>query len=42
MVVDRIADLVDKGVSTFVFFTHDRADRRTLELFAEDVMPQFR
>ncbi len=42
MVVDRIAALVEQGVSMFVFITHDRADRRTLELFADRVMPEFR
>jgi alkanesulfonate monooxygenase SsuD/methylene tetrahydromethanopterin reductase-like flavin-dependent oxidoreductase (luciferase family) len=42
MVAERIALMVDKGISTFVFFTHDRADRRTLELFADRVMPEFR
>jgi alkanesulfonate monooxygenase SsuD/methylene tetrahydromethanopterin reductase-like flavin-dependent oxidoreductase (luciferase family) len=42
MVVDRIAALVEKGISMFVFITHDRADRRTLELFADRVMPEFR
>ncbi|HEV3367470.1 MAG TPA: LLM class flavin-dependent oxidoreductase [Acidimicrobiales bacterium] len=41
MVRDRIAQLVDKGISLFVFFTHDRADPRTLELFAETVMSEF-
>jgi alkanesulfonate monooxygenase SsuD/methylene tetrahydromethanopterin reductase-like flavin-dependent oxidoreductase (luciferase family) len=41
MVSDRIAQLADKGISLFVFFTHDRADPRTLELFAETVMPEF-
>ena len=41
MVVDRIGTLVDKGVTTFVFFTYDRADPRTLELFAQKVMPAF-
>ena len=41
MVSDRIAQLVEKGISLFVFFTHDRADPKTLELFAEAVMPQF-
>jgi alkanesulfonate monooxygenase SsuD/methylene tetrahydromethanopterin reductase-like flavin-dependent oxidoreductase (luciferase family) len=41
-VTDRIASMVDKGITTFVFFTHDRADRRTLELFAEHVLPEFR
>jgi alkanesulfonate monooxygenase SsuD/methylene tetrahydromethanopterin reductase-like flavin-dependent oxidoreductase (luciferase family) len=41
MVVDRIGQLVDKGITTFVFFTHDRAEPRTLELFADQVMPAF-
>ncbi len=41
MVVDRIGQLVDKGVTSFVFFTSDRAEPRTLELFAEQVMPEF-
>jgi alkanesulfonate monooxygenase SsuD/methylene tetrahydromethanopterin reductase-like flavin-dependent oxidoreductase (luciferase family) len=42
MVADRIATLAAKGISLFVFITHDRADRRTLELFADRVMPEFR
>ncbi len=42
MVADRIAHQIDQGISLFVFFTHDRADPRTLELFADRVMPQFR
>ncbi len=42
MVTERIAQLVDQGITTFVFFTHDRADRRSLELFAEQVLPEFR
>jgi len=41
MVVDRIGELVEKGITTFIFFTHDRAEPRTLELFAERVMPEF-
>jgi alkanesulfonate monooxygenase SsuD/methylene tetrahydromethanopterin reductase-like flavin-dependent oxidoreductase (luciferase family) len=41
MVIDRIAQAVDQGVTLFVFFTHDRGDPRTLELFAERVMPAF-
>jgi alkanesulfonate monooxygenase SsuD/methylene tetrahydromethanopterin reductase-like flavin-dependent oxidoreductase (luciferase family) len=41
MVIDRISELVDQGISTFVFFTYDRAEPRTLELFAERVMPAF-
>jgi alkanesulfonate monooxygenase SsuD/methylene tetrahydromethanopterin reductase-like flavin-dependent oxidoreductase (luciferase family) len=40
-VADRIAELVEAGFSSFVFFTHDRASTRTLELFAEEVMPRF-
>jgi alkanesulfonate monooxygenase SsuD/methylene tetrahydromethanopterin reductase-like flavin-dependent oxidoreductase (luciferase family) len=41
MVVDRIGQLVEQGITTFVFFTYDRADPRTLELFADQVMPAF-
>jgi alkanesulfonate monooxygenase SsuD/methylene tetrahydromethanopterin reductase-like flavin-dependent oxidoreductase (luciferase family) len=41
MVVDRIGQLVDKGITSFVFFTSDRAEPRTLELFAQQVMPEF-
>jgi alkanesulfonate monooxygenase SsuD/methylene tetrahydromethanopterin reductase-like flavin-dependent oxidoreductase (luciferase family) len=41
MVIDRIGEMVDKGITTFVFFTYDRAEPRTLELFAERVMPAF-
>jgi alkanesulfonate monooxygenase SsuD/methylene tetrahydromethanopterin reductase-like flavin-dependent oxidoreductase (luciferase family) len=41
MLVERIARSVDQGITFFVFFTHDRADTRTLELFAERVMPAF-
>ena len=37
MVVDRIGQLVDKGITSFVFFTSDRAEPQTLELFAERV-----
>jgi alkanesulfonate monooxygenase SsuD/methylene tetrahydromethanopterin reductase-like flavin-dependent oxidoreductase (luciferase family) len=40
-VSDRIAELAGAGFSSFVFFTHDRASTRTLELFAAEVMPQF-
>jgi alkanesulfonate monooxygenase SsuD/methylene tetrahydromethanopterin reductase-like flavin-dependent oxidoreductase (luciferase family) len=42
MVADRIAHMVERGISQFVFFTHDRADPATLRLFAEEVMPSFR
>ncbi len=41
MVVDRIGQLVDKGITSFVFFTSDRAEPQTLELFAEQVLPEF-
>jgi alkanesulfonate monooxygenase SsuD/methylene tetrahydromethanopterin reductase-like flavin-dependent oxidoreductase (luciferase family) len=41
MVIDRIGALVEQGITTFVFFTYDRAEPRTLELFAERVMPAF-
>ena len=42
MVAERIALQIERGISLFVFFTHDRADPRTLELFADQVLPQFR
>jgi alkanesulfonate monooxygenase SsuD/methylene tetrahydromethanopterin reductase-like flavin-dependent oxidoreductase (luciferase family) len=38
---ERIAALVHAGFSSFVFFTHDRASTRTLELLADEVMPRF-
>jgi hypothetical protein len=41
MIIDRIARAVEGGITFFVFFTHDRADPRTLALFAEAVMPAF-
>ncbi len=41
-VIDQIAAAHDKGVSLFVFITHDRADPRTLELIAEHLVPAFR
>ena len=41
MVSERIAALADRGIDTFVFFTHDRAAQATLELFAEHVLPAF-
>lgn len=40
MVAERIAGAIDEGVSHFVFFTHDRADPRTLELLATEVLPR--
>jgi len=39
MVLDRIGAAAERGISLFVFFTHDRAERATLELFAEHVLP---
>lgn len=42
MVVDRVAGMVERGVTHFVFFTHDRADPATLTLFADRVLPAFR
>jgi alkanesulfonate monooxygenase SsuD/methylene tetrahydromethanopterin reductase-like flavin-dependent oxidoreductase (luciferase family) len=39
MVLDRMAAMTERGISLFVFFTHDRAERATLELFAEQVLP---
>jgi alkanesulfonate monooxygenase SsuD/methylene tetrahydromethanopterin reductase-like flavin-dependent oxidoreductase (luciferase family) len=42
IVTDRIAQMVERGVSQFVFFTHDRWDPATLRLFAEEVVPAFR
>ncbi len=41
-VVDRIAAAREKGISLFIFFTHDRAAPRTLDLIAEHLIPAFR
>ncbi len=41
-VVRRLRALVDKGVTFFVFFLHDRVSRATLKLLAEEVVPQLR
>lgn len=41
-VVDRIGACVEKGITQFVFFLHDRGERDTLELLAEGVIAQFR
>jgi alkanesulfonate monooxygenase SsuD/methylene tetrahydromethanopterin reductase-like flavin-dependent oxidoreductase (luciferase family) len=38
-VVPRLRAAVDKGVSFFVFFLHDRVSRATLRLLAEEVVP---
>jgi alkanesulfonate monooxygenase SsuD/methylene tetrahydromethanopterin reductase-like flavin-dependent oxidoreductase (luciferase family) len=40
-VTDRIGSLVERGFTTFIFMTHDRAKSPTLELFADEVMPHF-
>ena len=40
--VARIRENVARGVTLFVFFTHDRAAPETLRLFAREVMPAFR
>ena len=40
MVAERIRELAAQGFSLFVFFTFDRAHPRTLELFAERVLPE--
>ncbi|MGH9078620.1 MAG: LLM class flavin-dependent oxidoreductase [Acidimicrobiales bacterium] len=42
MVADRIGSMIERGISQFVFFTHDRADPATLGLFAEEVISSFR
>jgi alkanesulfonate monooxygenase SsuD/methylene tetrahydromethanopterin reductase-like flavin-dependent oxidoreductase (luciferase family) len=41
MVIDRMAAAVEKGISTFIFFAHDRGEPETLELLAEEVIPTF-
>jgi alkanesulfonate monooxygenase SsuD/methylene tetrahydromethanopterin reductase-like flavin-dependent oxidoreductase (luciferase family) len=41
-IVERIGEQVDKGISMFVFFLHDRGERDTLQLLAEAVLSQFR
>lgn len=42
MVTEHIGRMVERGVSQFVFLTHDRAGPDTLRLFAEEVLPSFR
>jgi alkanesulfonate monooxygenase SsuD/methylene tetrahydromethanopterin reductase-like flavin-dependent oxidoreductase (luciferase family) len=41
-VVDRIGEQMEKGISMFVFFIHDRGETDTLRLLAEDVLSKFR
>jgi alkanesulfonate monooxygenase SsuD/methylene tetrahydromethanopterin reductase-like flavin-dependent oxidoreductase (luciferase family) len=38
-VVARLREAIDKGVTYFVFFLHDRVSRSTLQLLAEEVIP---
>jgi alkanesulfonate monooxygenase SsuD/methylene tetrahydromethanopterin reductase-like flavin-dependent oxidoreductase (luciferase family) len=38
-VVRRLREAIDKGVTFFVFFLHDRVSRSTLQLLAEEVVP---
>ena len=40
-IVDRIGADVERGVTSFVFFTSDRAAEPTLRLFADEVMTHF-
>jgi alkanesulfonate monooxygenase SsuD/methylene tetrahydromethanopterin reductase-like flavin-dependent oxidoreductase (luciferase family) len=40
-IVDRVGELADKGFSSFIFLTHDRASTETLELVAAEIVPQF-
>jgi alkanesulfonate monooxygenase SsuD/methylene tetrahydromethanopterin reductase-like flavin-dependent oxidoreductase (luciferase family) len=39
MVAERIAATAERGITSFVFFTHDRGDPRTLDLLGEAVLP---
>jgi alkanesulfonate monooxygenase SsuD/methylene tetrahydromethanopterin reductase-like flavin-dependent oxidoreductase (luciferase family) len=39
-IVRRLQEQVDKGITSFVFFLHDRAGRATLELLADQVVPR--
>lgn len=38
-IVTRLREAIDKGVTFFVFFLHDRVSRDTLQLLAEEVVP---
>ena len=40
-ITDRIGELVDQGVSLFVFFPSDRGAEPTLRLLAQEVLPHF-
>jgi alkanesulfonate monooxygenase SsuD/methylene tetrahydromethanopterin reductase-like flavin-dependent oxidoreductase (luciferase family) len=39
MVAERIAAAAERGITSFVFLTHDRGDPRTLDLLGERVVP---
>jgi hypothetical protein len=41
-IVDTIGARLALGITSFVFFTHDRAAEPTLRLLAEEVLPHFR
>ena len=41
VVVDRIGEYIEGGITMFVFFPFDRGGEATLRLFAEQVMPAF-
>lgn len=40
-ITERVGELVEAGFSSFVFFTHDRADADTLALVSEEVAVHF-
>jgi F420-dependent oxidoreductase-like protein len=40
-ICDRVGEMIDRGFTHFVFFTHDRGNEDTLALFADEVMSQF-
>jgi len=40
-VVDQVGRFIEKGISQFVFFIHDRGEPETLTLLAEGVISQF-
>jgi alkanesulfonate monooxygenase SsuD/methylene tetrahydromethanopterin reductase-like flavin-dependent oxidoreductase (luciferase family) len=41
MVIARMAQAVENGISMFIFFAHDRGEPATLEMLAHEVMPAF-
>ena len=40
-IIKRIRERAALGVTLFTFFFHDRAQLKTLELFAKEVLPAF-